>query len=79
MIHPLKHMWFGFGLNCAIVVMHSWTMFNEILQKTYGKATMTLFLISINAWAAWFLWHQIKKFKAREKQRVIDILSGNIG
>jgi hypothetical protein len=74
--HPATLLWLAFGVNIVVVVDHWWTAYSMIASMNYSSATAAVLLSLFNAAAAWVVWYQIKKFKAWEKQHLLDVISG---
>ena len=75
----VKMMWWGVLFNAAVAVMNTGFLMSKVAAGNWWGAAFTLFLVVLNCWSSWFVYGRLQKYKADEKQRVVDILSGKFG
>lgn len=72
----VKMMWYATGFNCLVAMMNLGFCINHIISSNWISAAAAGVLTVLNATVAWFLYTRLEQHKAKEKQRVVDILSG---
>jgi positive regulator of sigma E activity len=76
MKNPIKVMWFGIIINGLISLMQLGFLAGKLSVGNYWGALGSVFLFTLNAWAAWFVYSRLREYKATQQQKVVDILSG---
>ena len=79
MKNPIKVMWFAVVFNSLVAVMNFGFLVSRIAAANYWGALVSVCLICLNSWSAWFIYGRLRQFEVAQKQRVMDILSGKFG
>lgn len=78
MLTPIRDLWLNMTLN---VVAASVNLYLAITNLNEGRwsGIVSLVAVTVSLWAVWYVIKQYQRRIAQDRQRVQDILSGNIG